>query len=160
MNRCEPLNATTPRTEQRRAMVASLALLAASLWPATSALAEIEPRQFPRHARRAVLEVTMPPEVLIDGTAARLAPGARIHDRHNMLAMSAALVGQRLVVNLILEPGGLVHEVWILTGEEEAQKMPYAHAPRNFQFQSEINTTPQDDGHTPFNRLPKFPQSR
>ena len=77
-----------------------------------------------------------------------------------MMAMSASLVGQRLIVNLTMEPGSLVHEVWILTGEEEAQRMPYAHAPRNFQFESEVNTTPQDDGRTPFSHLPKFPQSR
>ena len=160
MNRCEPLNSPTPRADRRRAMIASLALLAASAWTATAAPAEIQPRQFPRHARRAVLEVTMPPEVLIDGTPARLAPGARIHDRQNMMAMSASLVGQRLIVNLTMEPGSLVHEVWILTGEEEAQRMPYAHAPRNFQFESEVNTTPQDDGRTPFSHLPKFPQSR
>jgi hypothetical protein len=77
-------------------------------------------RPFPPKAERGVMQVTQPPELLINGKAERLSPGARIRGTNNMLVMSGALLGQSLVVKFVREPLGLVHEVWVLT-EAEAQ---------------------------------------
>jgi len=71
-------------------------------------------------AQRGVLVVTAPPEVLLDGQATRLSPGARIHGLNNLLVMSGSLVGQALIVRYTRDPVGLVHEVWILTETEAA----------------------------------------
>ena len=73
----------------------------------------------PAAAQRGVLQVLQPPEVLLDGQAARLSPGARIRGRDNLLALSAALVGQSLSVRYVRDPQGLVHEVWLLTEAEQ-----------------------------------------
>ena len=76
-------------------------------------------------AQSGVLEVTAPPEVLLDGKATRLSPGARIHGYNNLLVMPATLVGQKLQVRYVRETLGLVHEVWILT-EAEVAALPKA----------------------------------
>ena len=81
-------------------------------------------REFPTAAKRAVLEVTAPPEVLLNGAPARLSPGARIHGVTNTLVMSGQMVGQRLVVNYVRDTLGLVHQVWILSPDEAQKKRP------------------------------------
>ena len=115
-------------------------------------------RQFPAPALRGVLEVTAPPEVLLDGRPARLSPGSRIRGPQGELVMSAAIVGQRLVVNYTLEPMGLVHDVWLLTPEEARVRRPGATRERNFIFSSEEDARPRDDGKTPFHQLPRYGQ--
>lgn len=62
--------------------------------------------------------VTNTPDLLLNGKAERLSPGARIRSDNNMLVMSAALTGQNLLVNYTREPHGLIHEVWILNAAE------------------------------------------
>ncbi|MDP2418033.1 hypothetical protein [Hydrogenophaga sp.] len=118
MNRC-----TSPLSSRRNSALA-LCLLAISLWPA--AQAQNLPRQFPAQALRGTLVVVQPPAITLDGKPAQLSPGARIRSQNNMLAMSGALVGQELTVNYLLESHGLVHEVWILTPAETAEKRPKA----------------------------------
>lgn len=83
-------------------------------------------RQFPPQALRGTLQVVQPPDILLDGQATRLSPGARIRNTQNTLALSASLVGQTWVVNYTREPLGLVHEVWILTPAEAALPRPRA----------------------------------
>ena len=78
-------------------------------------------RSFPPQAQRAVLQVTQAPDILLNGKPARLAPGARIRGSNDLLVLSGTLTGQTLVVNMVLESGGLVKEVWILSPEEAAQ---------------------------------------
>jgi len=75
-------------------------------------------------AQRGVLRVVAPPDVLVDGQPARLAPGARIRDRNNLMVVSGALLGQDLVVRYTRDPLGLVHEVWILRASEAAAGVP------------------------------------
>jgi hypothetical protein len=75
------------------------------------------------NAQRGVLLVTAPPEVLLDGQPARLAPGARIRDRNNLLVVSGALIGQQLVVRYTRDPLGLLREIWVLTPAEAAVGM-------------------------------------
>lgn len=77
-------------------------------------------RAFPQNAMRGALVMGAPPEVTLNGQPARLAAGARIRNQNNLLEMSGALTGQRLLVNYTLENGNLVKDVWILRAEEAA----------------------------------------
>ena len=87
--------------------------------PATAQIA----RHFPDSAVRGKMAFKSPPQIELDGKADRLSPGARIRDEHNMLAMTGALEGKAFVVNFRREAAtGLVHEVWILTAEEQKVK--------------------------------------
>ncbi len=113
-------------------------------------------RQFPVAAKRAVLEVKAPPDVLLNGAPARLSPGARIHGLTNMLVMSSQMIGQRLVVNYLRDPQGMVHEVWILSEAEAQQKRPGMEPVTNWVFGSDADKPKVDDGKTPFNQLPLY----
>jgi hypothetical protein len=81
-------------------------------------------RPFPPAAQRGVMVITQPPELLLNDKADRLSPGARIHGTDNMLVMSGSIIGQKLRVNFVREPGGMVNEVWILSEAEAALKLP------------------------------------
>jgi len=96
-------------------------VLSALLAP-TDAPAQTNARSFSAQTLRGVLVVTQPPEVLLNGKPTRLSPGARIRDTDNLLQLSGALVGQKLLVHYTLESHGLVHNVWVLTGDEAARK--------------------------------------
>jgi len=98
--------------------------LSATLY-ATSAVAQIQlqgQRNFPATALRGELRITQPPEALMNGQPARLAPGARIRDTQNMMAMSGALAGLPLLVHYTLDTQGLVQDVWVLNEGERARK--------------------------------------
>ena len=153
MNRC-------PRFSPRRIRLLLPALLSAlALWqPLPAAAQEQTVRQFPVAAKRGMLVVTAPPEVLINGTVERLSPGARIRGVNNMLVMSASLVGQRFVVNYVREKQGMIQEVWLLNQAEADEKRKGMEPITNFIFGSSGDQPKIDDGKTPFNQLPKFPK--
>jgi hypothetical protein len=134
-----------------------IALIWASISLPNPAAAQTPQREFPAAARRGVLEVTAPPAVLLNGMAERLSPGARIKGVNNMMVMSAALVGQPVVVNYLRDMQGLIHEVWILSAEEAREKRAGMAPVRNYVFGSDADAPKVDDGKTPFNRLPKYP---
>ena len=98
------------------AFAAALALLA----PA-AASAQMQ-RPFPPTALRGVIAFGQPPEISLNGRPLRLAPGARIRDRDNMLAMSGTLIGQTLTAHYIPDFDGNVKDVWILTADELARR--------------------------------------
>ena len=129
MNRCT--RAITPFTPHWRAALLSTALLALSALSGVASAQEAV-RPFPPSAKRAILQVTYPPEVLLNGKSARLSPGARIKGVNNLLVMSGSLSGQSVVVNYALDPLGLVHEVWILNATEAKQSREGAIAPPNY----------------------------
>jgi hypothetical protein len=79
-------------------------------------------RSFPANALRGEIAFGQPPELALNGQAARLSPAARIRGLNNMIVMSGSLVGQRAVVNYVVDPLGLVQEVWILTESERAKR--------------------------------------
>jgi hypothetical protein len=133
-------------------------LIVASTLPPRPVFAQGLVRQFPVAARRATLEVTAPPLVLINGQAERLSPGARIKNPDNLLVMSGALVGQRVLVNYLRNAQGELHEVWILSSTEAAEKRAGMEPVINFTFGSDADKPKTDDGKTPFDQLPKFPQ--
>lgn len=97
------------------------AALAAALAVPAIAQAQYVPRSFPQNALRGELTVTQPPQAVLNGQPARLAPGSRIRGQNNMLVMSGAIVGNKLVVNYTVDDLGLVKDVWILR-EDEAKK--------------------------------------
>ena len=74
----------------------------------------------PGNAQLGVLQVTLPPEVLLDGKLDRLSPGARIRGENNMMVVSGALSGLQLLVAYVREPQGMLHDVWILNAAERA----------------------------------------
>jgi len=142
------------------AALVSLLLVAGSLAPTPATAQTASVRNFPANALRGTLVVQQPPIVLLNGSADRLSPGSRIHDTNNMLAMSASLVGQSLTVNYVRESAGMIHEVWILTDAEAALKRATASngsSTTNIITLFNTNTTPRDDGKTPFNQLPVYP---
>jgi hypothetical protein len=79
-------------------------------------------RLFERTALRGELQVTAPPEALLNGKPVRLAPGARIRNEQNMLQLSGTLLDRMLVVNYTLDGFGQVREVWILSAAEAARQ--------------------------------------
>lgn len=125
MNRC------TPRTRGRLgALCICLSLAAALLCLAVPATAQQQAvRPFPAKAQRGAMQITSPPNLLMDGQPERLSPGARIRGPNNMLEMSGALVGHTLLVRYVREPLGLIHEVWVLNAAEVAAELATPPAP-------------------------------
>ena len=140
------------------------AVLAALLMaPALPAAAQTEGsdgslsvRQFPRAALRGVLVVKAPPEVSLNGRPDRLSAGARIRNLNNNFVVPGALIGQELLVNYTRDSMGQMYEVWMLTAEEAREKR--AGLPARFSFGFESGATPQDDGKTPYDQLPRYKQ--
>jgi hypothetical protein len=125
MNRCPHL--PVPRSSAWR-----FGLIAALLGLSLTAGAQQNVRPFPANALRGTLQVTNPPDLLLDGRYARLSPGARIRGENNLLVMSGSLVGRSLVVNYVRDAQGMVHEVWLLNTTEAQQKMSGAPARSNY----------------------------
>ena len=115
-------------------------------------------RQFPAAAKRGTLEVTQPPNILINGQAERLSPGARIKNTDNMIVLSGSLIGQAVLVNYLRDPQGQIHEVWLLNPAEAQEKRAGMAPATNFVFGSDADKPKTDDGKTPFNQLPVFQQ--
>ncbi|HVR54382.1 MAG TPA: hypothetical protein VMS38_31960 [Pseudorhodoferax sp.] len=132
--------------------------LTATLFALATTAAQAQVREFPAPALRGLLQVTQPPDILLDGRPDRLSPGARILGPRNELVLSASIAGERLVVNYTREPNGMVHQVWLLNQQEAALKRPGATRERNFLFAAEEDTRPKDDGKTPFHLRPKYGQ--
>lgn len=155
MNRCTTLRFGAPQARLSARLLTGLALGVAAALP-LAASAQNLLRQFPDAALRGTLEVTAPPNVLLNGQAARLSPGARIKNTNNALVMSGSLVGSRLVVNYLQDRQGLVHEVWLLSPTEAQEKRAGLGTVYNFSFGSDAQRPKLDDGNTPFEQLPKF----
>ena len=103
--------------------------LAAALAVVSMPAAAQAPRNFPATALRGEITVTQPPELSLNGQPARLAPGARIRGQNNLLVLSGAAVGQKLLVHYTLDPTGNLLDVWILTPAEMARK-PWPTTPQ------------------------------
>ena len=101
--------------------VAFVAVLATLSGLCAPALAQMQ-RLFPANALRGELRIAQPPEALLNGQPARLAPGARLRGVDNMLVLSGALQGQTLVVNYTLDTQGGVLDVWLLSPLERARQ--------------------------------------
>jgi len=103
------------------AILRSIAVVLLSLGMLAPAAAQVQ-RNFPQNALRGQMDFVAPPDVRLNGTPARLAPGSRIRGQNNMLQMSGALVGERLWVHYTLDNQGLVMDIWVLRPEELSRK--------------------------------------
>ncbi len=115
-----------------RCVFIGLAMVAGLLSSAQAQVQQQVQRNFPAAALRGAITFGQPPEITLNGQAARLAPGARIRGANNLMQMSASLVGQSAVVNYTVEPLGLVLDVWILT-PDEAAKNPWPRTAKEAQ---------------------------
>jgi hypothetical protein len=95
-------------------------VLAVCAW-ALPAAAQVS-RNFPQNALRGEIAFGYPPEVAVNGQAARLSPGSRIRGLNNMLELSGTLAGARATVNYTVDDGGQIRDVWILRPEEIANQ--------------------------------------
>ena len=98
------------------------AILAVALMATCAAASAQMSRNFPADALRGEVVVTLPPELLLNGKPARLAPGARLRGQDNLFLTSGALVNQRLVVHYRLDLHGQIGDLWILTPVEFARR--------------------------------------
>ena len=98
------------------------ALLAATIAVCANPAAAQAVRNFPATALRGEIVITAPPELLLNRSPARLAPGARIRGANNMLLMSGAAVNQRLLVHYTTDLQGQLLDVWLLTPAEAARR--------------------------------------
>ena len=139
MNRCASRRATLAGWCRMGGLLAALSLAA------TAAMAQVH-RNFPANALRGELQLVSSTEVLLNGEPARLAPGARLRGQNNMLVMSAAAIGQVLIVNYTLDQRANVKDVWILRDDEIA-KRPWPRTPLEaktwvFNFDAQIWVRP------------------
>src|SRR5512138_268113 len=82
-----------------------------------AACAYAQARNIPEQAKAGAITHLQDMIVSIDGVAVRLAPGVQIRDQANRLVVPTAVPpGSR--VKYVLDPQGLVRQVWILTPEE------------------------------------------
>jgi hypothetical protein len=102
-------------------MLRCVTALLAALLLAAPAFAQAH-RSFPAHTLRGELVIGNPPEATLNGQPARLAPGARIRGENNLLEMSGALSGRKLVVHYTKETSGLLLEVWVLNATGRANR--------------------------------------
>ena len=80
-------------------------------------------RAFPALALRGELQVISATDVLLNGRAERLAPGARIRGENNLLVMTGAIIGQRLTVHYQREiSSGQLLNLWILNPVERSNR--------------------------------------
>lgn len=99
-----------------RSLLAGIALIA------TATMAQNFVREAPKDVKPAIIAVSAtPPIITVNGQADRLSPGARVHDRNNMLMLSGALAGKTLYTVYRRDSAGLVHEVWLLNADEYAK---------------------------------------
>ena len=105
-------------------MYRCIALFAALAFASSSpGWAQDQPtRLFPQNALRGVVTFGVPPEVVLNGAPARLAPGARLRAQNNMMVLSGTLTGTKQTVHYTLENAGLIKDLWILRDEEKANK--------------------------------------
>lgn len=88
---------------------------------AVPASAQVQ-RAFPQAALRGVIVFAAPPDVLLNGQPARLAPGARIFNQQNLLELPAALAGAKVTSHYTVDTYGLLKDVWLLRTDELARK--------------------------------------
>ncbi len=151
MNRCSSPFSTALLVAALALALAPFASLAQTTSTAQATAAPVYlPQRIPPispRAQRGVLRIVQPPEVLLNKQPARLAPGARIRGRNNLITMSASLMGEDLPVRYTRDPLGLVHEVWVLTAEEAAlDPMPQllSPPPENWPVRRDSPSIPPD----------------
>ena len=101
----------------QRFLFALLATVMATVC-ATQACAE---RVFPDQARRGDIKAYQYPAMKIGDRVYRLAAGSRLYNQQNLIIMPASLQIQTAPVMYILDIGGDLSRIWLLTQDEAAQ---------------------------------------
>jgi len=78
-------------------------------------------RTIPSDAKRARMSHIQERIVQLDGKREMFAPGVQIRDAMNRIVVPTALPANSLV-KYRRDPSGAIHEVWILTPQEAAQR--------------------------------------
>lgn len=120
---------------KRCLLAAGVCLLGALSLPPQTATAQSEPghRVFPAQALRGELIVSAAPDVVLNGKADRMAPGARLRGPTGMVHTPASVTGQRLTVHYTREATtGLLMDIWVLNAVELARK-PWPQTEREAQ---------------------------
>ena len=97
--------------------------LAAVILAASAGAAQAQLRPIPAEAKRGQMSHVEAMLVEVNGERMRLAPGAQIRDRANLIVQPTALP-QGSLVKYMRDPQGEVMRVWILTPQEAAQRDP------------------------------------
>jgi hypothetical protein len=79
-------------------------------------------RAFPEKSKAGTFVVGIAPDVMIDGKAFRLAPGAMIRNEQNMIVMSASLGNASFPVRYTIDPLNNIQFVWFLNPSEIARE--------------------------------------
>ena len=78
----------------------------------------------PSSAVLGVLQVLNWPQALLNGQPALMSPGSRIRDPNSLILTPASLYGQTFQVLYVIDPLGLIRDVWLLTSDELAALQP------------------------------------
>lgn len=116
-------------------------------------------RPFSLQAERGRVAFTAPPDVQLNGKAARLSPGARIFTERRMLTTGTKLIGQEREVFYTTDNMGRLHDIWLLT--EKEQSLPTPKQKREM-LTGVQRTDRQRNAHlrnVPFDELPKYGES-
>jgi hypothetical protein len=97
-----------------------VAILAATLALACATQGRAE-RNFPDQARRGNLTAYEYPSMKIGERNYRLAAGSRIFNQQNLIVMPASLQVQTAPVMYLLDIGGDLSSIWLLTDDEAAR---------------------------------------
>ncbi len=93
-------------------------------WPLLAHAQTARPVAIPVQSLRGEVVFTQPPDITLNGQAARLAPGSRIKNAQNFQVMSSTLTGQKAQVNYTVEMNGMLLDVWLLSEQELATPWP------------------------------------
>ena len=119
-----PLFPTVPDLSGSSLRPHSLSVLVASVLGLASSLAIAAlPRPIPDDAVKAKMQISPAGLVQVKGDTLRLSPGAQIRDTSNRIVLPSHISGE-YTVRMLLDKGGQVHRVWILTPEEAAMPEP------------------------------------
>ncbi len=108
-----------PNNKVRPSKFTSLGFAASAL--IVTGLATAQLRTIPEDAKRGQLRPGREMIVEIDGSAARLAPGAQIRSRDNRIVLPVALPPEPQLIKYQVDSAGMVKRVWILTDDEAAK---------------------------------------
>ena len=101
-----------------------LSALLAAVMAMVCALPAGAERNFPDQARRGDLKAYQYPAMQIGERIYRLAPGSRIYNQQNLIITPASLQTQTAPVMYMLDMGGELSRIWLLTRDEAEQHPP------------------------------------
>ena len=105
-------------------VLAALALAVPALVSTHVQAQNLRPIPIPVQTLRGELTFGTPPEVLLNGTLIRMAPGIRIKSPANTLLLSGNLSGQKVPANYVVDNNGMLKDVWLLRDDEAARLWP------------------------------------